>query len=345
MINKGIDKLNLSFIPTPLHRLERLSAQKDVELLIKRDDLTGSVATGGNKLRKLEYIFNDALEKGADTVITTGGPQSNHAKATAAVAAQLGLKAVLVHAGNDPGHRQANLFINELVGADIRFSGATTPETMERALLQTYESVQKEGYRPYMIPIGGSNGLGSVGYAQAYEELGNHDFDTIFVTAGSGGTFAGLYVANELRNLQAKLEGRHIKTTKLIGISPWLHKKEITKRIVDCVIQLIDVLQLEEQKAKHILDKIEDTIIIDDQFIGRGYGHPTKKSLAAIRLLAKEEAIILDHVYTGKTMAALFDYLETCIVPSTAKILFWHTGGAPALFTLQNEWGELVNGI
>jgi D-cysteine desulfhydrase family pyridoxal phosphate-dependent enzyme len=310
-------KLNLSFTPTPLHQLERLSERLGIELWMKRDDLTGCIATGGNKIRKLEYILADALEKGADTVLTTGGPQSNHAKATAALAVKVGLRPVLVLAGNDPGKRQTNLFIDQLVGADIRFSGARTAEQMEAALETTFSELVHEGRKPYLIPIGGSNGLGTLGYIDAFREIEGNKFDWIVVTAGSGGTFAGIYLANK--------ESAH--PAKLLGISPWLPKVEISERVKQCIMEL--------QPDWH-----QEELLIDDSYIGRGYGKMTPEAEQAINLLAREEAILLDHVYTGKAMAGLLDYIKKGRITSRDKVLFWHTGGAPGLLALQDKWGE-----
>jgi D-cysteine desulfhydrase family pyridoxal phosphate-dependent enzyme len=311
-------KLALSFTPTPLHQLERLSERLGVEVWMKRDDLTGCIATGGNKIRKLEYILADALEKGADTVLTTGGPQSNHAKATAALAVKVGLKPVLVLAGSDPGRRQANLFIDQLVGADIRFSGARTAEQMEAALENTFSTLVQEGRKPYLIPIGGSNGLGTLGYIDAYREIEGHQFDWIVVTAGSGGTFAGIYMANK----------ENTRPATLLGISPWLPKLEISERVKQCILEIQPDWQPEE-------------FLIDDSYIGRGYGKLTPEAKQAINLLAREEAILLDHVYTGKAMAGMLDYIKKGRISSHDKVLFWHTGGAPGLLAMQDKWGDI----
>lgn len=309
------NKLNLSFTPTPVHRLNRLSEEWGVELWMKRDDLTGDIATGGNKIRKLEYILADAIEQGADTVVTTGGPQSNHAKATAALATKAGLQAVLVLAGPDPQKRQANLFLDQLVGADIRFSGARTPSEQEESVEQVCAELRQQGRKPYPIPIGGSNGLGTYGYMDAYRELGDHDFDWIVVTAGSGGTYAGLYLANE----------RYHRPAKLLGISPWLAHAEIEQRIADCINEV------EPKLGKR-------SFMLDDRYIGPGYGKLTVAAQEAIEQVARLEAIVLDHVYTGKAMAGLFDYMRQGLITKRDKVLFWHTGGAPGLLAMQDHW-------
>ncbi|WP_202079707.1 1-aminocyclopropane-1-carboxylate deaminase/D-cysteine desulfhydrase [Caldalkalibacillus salinus] len=308
-------KLSLSFTPTPMHPLSRMSDELGIDLWIKRDDLTGDIATGGNKIRKLEYILADAIDRGADTVLTTGGPQSNHCKATAALAAQAGLNAVLVFAGREPEKKQANLFLDERVGAEIRFSGAYTPEQMEAALFSTYDELKQDGRKPYLIPIGGSNPLGTRGYIDAYEELGEHDFDWIVVTAGSGGTYAGLYIA--------KHRARH--RTKLLGISPWLKREDITSRVRDCIKGL--------EPQWHI-----DDVMIDDAYLGRGYGKLTTEAQQAIDRMAQSEAIILDHVYTGKAMAGLIDYVHRGLIKPKDKVLFWHTGGAAGLLAAADKW-------
>lgn len=309
------NKLNLSFTPTPVHRLNRLSEEWGVELWMKRDDLTGDIATGGNKIRKLEYILADAIEQGADTVVTTGGPQSNHAKATAALATKAGLQAVLVLAGRDPQKRQANLFLDQLVGADIRFSGARTPSEQEESVEQVCAELRQQGRKPYPIPIGGSNGLGTYGYMDAYRELGDHDFDWIVVTAGSGGTYAGLYLANE----------RYHRPAKLLGISPWLAHAEIEQRIADCINEV------EPKPGKR-------SFMLDDRYIGPGYGKLTVAAQEAIEQVARLEAIVLDHVYTGKAMAGLFDYMRQGLITKRDKVLFWHTGGASGLLAMQDHW-------
>jgi D-cysteine desulfhydrase family pyridoxal phosphate-dependent enzyme len=334
-------KLALSFTPTPLHPLHRLSEKLGVETWIKRDDLTGCIATGGNKIRKLEYILADALGKRADSVITTGGPQSNHAKATAALAVKVGLQPILVLAGAEPGERRANLFLDQLVGADIHFTGAVTPDQMERALEEKRAELSLLGKTPYVIPIGGSNGYGTLGYADAYLELGEHDFDWIFVTAGSGGTYAGLALGMRL-DMLAERKKIH---PKLLGISPWLRKSEIEQRIEECMKEAQEITNKEDRLKKQsnssqqqLFDDYSSNFIIDDRYIGKGYGRITAEAKEAIQLMAENEGILLDHVYTGKAMSGLIDYIQKGIIRKDEKVLFWHTGGAPGLLAIQDEW-------
>jgi D-cysteine desulfhydrase family pyridoxal phosphate-dependent enzyme len=318
-----MEKFNWSFTPTPLHRLERFSKMLNVDLWMKRDDLTGDMATGGNKLRKLEYILAHAFEAGATVLLTTGGPQSNHARATAAIAARAGLRCVLILAGIDPGHRRANLFINELVGAEIRFSGARTAREMEDALESAARELEAAGEVPYVIPIGGSNGIGTQGYVDALKELSGEPFDWMVVTAGSGGTFAGIYAGLARFGIQCSSGHR----TQLLGISPWLTRAEIRERVVQCL------QEWDPTEPWH-----EHRFLLDDQYIGGGYGRMTEGAAEAIQSLAQCEGILLDHVYTGKAMAGLIDYVRKGEILPGQRVLFWHTGGAPGLFAIQDRW-------
>ncbi|WP_267879664.1 1-aminocyclopropane-1-carboxylate deaminase/D-cysteine desulfhydrase [Caldalkalibacillus mannanilyticus] len=227
----------------------------------------------------------------------------------------------------DPGHRKANLFLDQLVGAEICFSGAYTPKQMEKALDNAYSEWKERGRNPYIVPIGGSNGLGTLGYVDAYQELGEHDFDWIVVTAGSGGTYAGLALG--------VLLDQHNKQTKLLGFSPWLEKQEIEKRVHQCMEQASELLPAEQKETIVALSfDRHERLLLDDQYIGSGYGRITPEASEAIRLFAQKEAILLDQVYTGKAMAGMLDYIQKGIIQPKEKVLFWHTGGAPGLFAL-----------
>jgi D-cysteine desulfhydrase family pyridoxal phosphate-dependent enzyme len=320
-------KLTLSHTPTPLQFLPRLSEHTGVDVWMKRDDLTEGMGTGGNKVRKLEYILADALAKGAKTVVTTGGPQSNHAKTTAALAVKAGLTPVLVLAGKEPGHRRTHLFLNELLGAEMHFSKAYTPQQIEQALQDTYRKLDGQGRKPYLIPIGGSSGLGTLGYLDAYTELesqlksADQDlcFEWIVVTAGSGGTYAGLFIGQEQAGGRARL----------LGVSAWLSASDIRKRILHCMHEV-----LPDWADKPLAERIR----VDDRYIGPGYGKLTRPAQEAIQLVARTEAILLDHVYTGKTMAAVIDYIARGVIRPGERVLFWHTGGASGLFDVQERW-------
>lgn len=318
-----MNKLNLTQTPTPLEHLQVLSQRLGIDLWIKRDDLTGDLVTGGNKSRKLEYIFNDVLAKGADTVITAGGLQSNHAKITAALAIKLGLKPVLLLNGQKPEVSTANLWLDELMGATIKYIDAPTQVDMNEQLQLEANRLRQAGKHPYVIDVGGSTGLGSQGYTDAYHEMDqqrqkfNLNFDWEFVTAGSGGTMAGLTVGHQ--QVQA--------SSKLVGISPWLPKDEITSQIKHCVVEEYQLL------GQPVPEKLK--IQIDDGYIGDGYGIPTTQGMAAMKLLASTSAIIVDQVYTAKTLAALIDYVKLGKIKTGQSVLFWHTGGSAAVFALK----------
>lgn len=324
--------LSLAVTPTPLQPLTRLSEAIDREIWIKRDDMTGCLATAGNKIRKLEYLLAEAQEQKADCVVTTGGPQSNHARATAALAVRLGLQPILVFAGKDPGARKANLLMNELLGAQLIFSGSYTPEDQTCALEQVWEDLRQQGRNPYLIPVGGSNGLGTLGYVDAFREYANQaqalnlHFDRIFVTTGSGGTHAGLLVGQQIALMETVNRGKE----EIVGISTWLPKQSAAQRVKDCM------KEAQEWLPDFVGKDITAEILVDDAFLGRGYAIPTPECLEVVRLLAKTEAILLDQVYTGKTMAGLLAYARTEIIRPTERVLFWHTGGAPGLFA--RDW-------
>lgn len=310
---------------SPLHFLPRLSAILDREIWIKRDDANGDILTVGNKKRKLKYLLNDAILKGADTVITTGGPNSNHARATAAMAIQLGLKPILVLGGHKPESKRGNYFLNHYMGVDVVFSGASTQKEMGQALNQHAENVKAEGLRPYVIGVGGSNGLGSLGYVDAYDELKEQaegkkvQFDWLFASAGSGGTIAGLIYGCNL----------HKDTTRIVGVSSGQKTADIKVQIESC---LQEAASLKGDDRKLHLDDLP--VYLHDEYIGEGYGYPTDGGMEALQLLASKEAIMLDHVYTAKTMAGCIDYIRKEIVKPGEKVLFWHTGGTPGLFAI-----------
>jgi len=326
-----MEKLRLSLTPTPLQHLETLSKRLGINLWMKRDDLTGDILTGGNKIRKLEYILADALNKGADTIITSGGLQSNHVKTTSALAIKLGLKPILLLNGKEPKVKKANLFINDILGVDIRYIEAENQKEMNKALERVATELKREGKRPYVIPVGGSTGLGSLGYYDAYQELEvqrkekDLSFHWEFITTGSAGTFAGIYMGHKI----------HKSESKLIGVSPWLSEAEIKEQIIDCIHDGFHLIDYHEGRIE------SSDLHIEDGFIGEGYGIPTKEGIQALKLVATSESILLDHVYTAKTMACLIHYVETGWIAPNDSVLFWHTGGASGLFAIEEQWNHL----
>jgi 1-aminocyclopropane-1-carboxylate deaminase/D-cysteine desulfhydrase-like pyridoxal-dependent ACC family enzyme len=307
----------LAAYPTPVEDLDRLRAALGVtqRLLIKRDDTIG-FAFGGNKVRKMCFVSADAQRAGADTLITAGGLQSNHARVTAAAAAKLGMHAILVVNGKRQRHRTGNALLDELLGAEVRYVSGR--EHRGPAMEAAAEDVRVKGGRPYVIPIGASNPLGAAAFALAIAELlAQIDPPDIIVHAtSSGGTQAGLIAGCALADVR----------TRVLGISadePAASLEGDIRRILAGLGALLDfdAAQFEEAPVE-----------IDDHFVGRGYGVPTTASREAISLLARTEALFLDPTYTAKAMAGLLDHLRKSRFPAEATILFWHTGGQVGLF-------------
>ncbi|RPH31495.1 MAG: D-cysteine desulfhydrase family protein [Bacteroidales bacterium] len=311
----------LGFFPTPLHRLNRLSEHySDYNIYIKRDDQTG-LALGGNKTRKLEYLVKDAIDKGCDTLITYGAAQSNHCRQTAAAAAIAGLGCHLLLKGSATPELNGNILLDKLLGANIHWTeqpeGLLTPEEL-------IKRVKLSGKKPYYIPIGGSNEIGSLGYARAVLELKQQlfenilDIDYIIFSSSSGGTHAGLLVGKYLYNL----------SSEIIGISNGkdeMGKTPLGQQIVDIANKVAALLKFDK------LFTLDD-VILNSDYNSAGYGVVTRAEVDALHLLAQKEGIILDPVYTGRAFVGLIDCLEKGNFKKGSNILFWHTGGAPANF-------------
>ncbi|HLN60715.1 MAG TPA: D-cysteine desulfhydrase family protein [Symbiobacteriaceae bacterium] len=310
-------RLHLALTPTPLQHLQRLSAETGVEFWLKRDDLTGDLGLGGNKVRKLEFLLAEAVAAGATHVLTTGGPQSNHARATAAACARLGLGCVLVLAGRDPGERQGNLLLDQLYGAEIRFPGAVTAADQARCLEEAAADLATQGHRPYIIPVGGSTALGSLGSYECYAELagvlpGSGDA-WVCCASGSGGTHAGLI-------LGALLHGRAVRVQGFSVWQPATWLEPVTR-------------QLAAEAGALLGHPVGDfPVHVDDRYLAPRYGKASPAGLEAIALVARLEGVVLDHVYTGKAMAGVLDYIRTGLIPRGSRVVFVHTGGAPAVF-------------
>lgn len=305
---------------TPLEFLPHFSEVIGREIWIKRDDCNGDILTAGNKQRKITYLLQDAQAQGAEIILTSGGPQSNHARAMGALSIKAGLTPLLVLGGREPEQVTGNYLLNKLLGVEMLFTGAKTQEEMGEALFTTAQKLKAAGRKTYLIPVGGSNGLGTFSYVEAYREMKQQsqdlDFHWLFVSAGSGGTMAGLTLGKWL----------HGDQTQIVGISPWLKKEEIEAKVWNCVQECLPILKQEPSL------KLEE-IQVADNYIGEGYGLPTKEGRKALNLLARTEAILLDYVYTSKTMAGCLDYIRKGIVKPGERVLFWHTGGAPSIFT------------
>lgn len=309
-----IKRIQLAQLPTPIKKMPHLSRMlAGPQLFIKRDDLTG-LGFGGNKTRKLEYLVADALAKGCRTLISTGAVQSNHCRQVAAAAARLGLGCILVLAGEKPEQPQGNLLLDLLSGAEVIF---VPKDQRDQELAEVTRLAEADNRKPYLIPYGGSNALGAMGYRQAMIELREQGLnpDWIVFATSSGGTQAGML-------LGARETGSH---AKILGISVDKPAREFRDTIAEIANAGAKLLQIETNFQP-------DDILVNDAYCPAGYGVMTPAEKEAILLFARHEAILLDPVYTGRAAAGLLDLISQGFFKADEKVLFWHTGGTPALF-------------
>lgn len=304
--------------PSPVQAMDglRRALGGGPRLLVKRDDAL-PFAFGGNKVRKMQLVAADALNAGADTLITSGGIQSNHARVTAAAAAKLGLHCILVVNGSQPNHPTGNALLDSLLGAEIRYvdDRSWRAPGMEAAA----DELRKAGRKPYIIPIGASTPLGACGFVGAAAELRAQvetPPDVIVHSTSSGGTQAGL-----IAGCASAMPGTHI-----IGVSADESSASLEATIRDLLHGMPALLGM--PKGHFAGARVE----VDDRFVGGGYGVPTAESRAAIELLARTEAIFLDPTYTAKAMAGLIALLRAGAFREDQTVLFWHTGGQVGLF-------------
>ena len=323
MLTDQTRRISLGHLPTPVHALPRLTdTLGGPQLFVKRDDQTG-LATGGNKTRKLEFLVADALEHRADTLITAGAPQSNHARQTAAAAARMGMKCVLVLRGQPPAESQGNLLLDELLGAQIRWAEkSAVPATMEAVASE----LRAQGRTPYVIPYGGSNPVGATGYVAAMEEMVEQArqmkvrFDRVVFASSSGGTQAGLVAG-------AKATGF---AGQVLGISVDVQREELQAMVAALATETASHLKLNLRFAP-------GEISVNADYIGAGYGVLGAPEREAIRLAAEVEGLLLDPVYTGRAFAGMVDLIRRGEIRRGETVLFWHTGGTPALFAYAAE--------
>jgi len=308
------EHIQLAHLPTPIEALPPLSKMLGgPQLFIKRDDLTG-LGFGGNKTRKLEYLAADALAKGCQTLISTGAVQSNHCRQVAAAAAKLGLGCILVLTGEKPEQPQGNLYLDLLSGAEVIF---VPKNQRDQALAEVTKQAEAQNRKPYLIPYGGSNAIGAMGYRQAMHELHEQGLnpDWIVFATSSGGTQAGML-------LGARETG---SCAKILGISVDKPARELSEIIAEIANAGAELLQLETRF-------FTEEILVNDAYCSAGYGVLTAAEKEAILLFARQEAILLDPVYTGRAAAGLVDLIRHGFFKADEKVLFWHTGGTPALF-------------
>ncbi len=316
----SLPRYKLATLPTPLDEAPRLSRELGVRVLVKRDDLTG-FALGGNKARILEYLLADAIEQKSDMLVTGGGPQSNHARITAAAARVAGMDCVLVLSGEPPAEANGNLLLDHLLGAELVYTHSKDSKETDRLIEEVARGYRAKGRRPYAIGRGGSSPQGTAAYMLAVHELLSQldamqvKPDIIFITTGSCGTQSGILAG-------VKHFGANIP---VYGITVSRAKSEGVQRIVMLVNDAAEFLDIDIPLAP-------DDIIINDDYLGAGYAIITPEARDAIRLVAQLEGIFLDPVYTGKTMAGMIALIRKGTVAQGSTVVFWHTGGAPGLF-------------
>jgi L-cysteate sulfo-lyase len=323
MLTENLPRISIAHLPTPLEEMPHLSeALSGPRIFVKRDDQTG-LATGGNKTRKLEFLVADALEKGADTLITAGAIQSNHVRQTAAAAAKFGLRCCLVLSGQSPDRWNGNLLLDRLLGAEIHWAG-------ERDRSQVMEEIAEEekrrGHNPYIIPVGGFSTAGAAGYVAAMEELmeqmseQNLWVDRVILPTGSGSTQSGMIVGAKALGFAGRIEGISVSRTE----------EALRLRVKDLVGKTAAFLGLKFSLAS-------EDIIVHDAYLGEGYAKMGPPEREAIRLAARTEGLLVDPVYTGKAMVGLIDLIRRGVLGKDETVLFWHTGGIPALFDYAEE--------
>jgi D-cysteine desulfhydrase family pyridoxal phosphate-dependent enzyme len=320
---RTLPRIRIALLPTPVESLPRLSAELGgPSIIVKRDDLTG-LAFGGNKTRKLDYLLAEAQVNGARTIITAGAVQSNHCRQTAAACARLGFGCILVLSGRRPSAATGNLLLDKLFNAKFVWTSIGEREQM---LQLTYQKAWEAGKRPYLIPYGGSNTTGATAYVYAIQELLAQRVkpDWIVFASSSGGTQAGLVAGASLFGFKGKV----------LGIS--VDEPEIDLK--ECVASLATATTDVLGEKTNILSQ---DILVTDHYIGAGYGMMGTPEIEAIRLFARTEGLLIDPVYTGRAAAGMIDLIRQGYFKPDETVLFWHTGGTPALFS--DKYTQLVD--
>ena len=319
MSPKSPPKVHFAHLPTPIHRLERISEDLGgPELWIKRDDLTGH-AFGGNKIRKLEYLVADAQAQEADTLITAGTVQSNHCRQTAGAAARFGMDCVLVLEGHGPSEQTGNLLLDPLFGAELVW--AQDRDLLE-ALQSTFDSATEGGGHPYLVPFGGSNAIGSGGYVEAMEEFLNQgiEVDRIVVPVTSGGTLAGLLAGGRLHGFEGEITA--IRIGRYEGGVP----ERLAAHAVETAALFGEQIELDPTE-----------IDVREGYMAPGYAVLTELERGAITTFARLEGILLDPVYTGRAAGEMLDLIRKGEIGADERVLLWHTGGTPPPFAYGDE--------
>jgi len=324
-------RLELALAPTPILRLDRLSRRLGVELYLKRDDLTGLLESG-NKVRKLEFLVGEALAQGADTLLTCGTLQSNCCRAVAAVAARLGLRAVLAVRGERPEAYDGNLLLDRLLGAEARYLTAEQFSRVGDVMAELADEVRASGGRPYVIPESGSNEVGALGYLECAVELAgqiNHGaprFDTVVISAFTGGSQAGLLMGKQLAGLPSEIVGVPIA---LAADDVRAHVASTVERAIRRFGFAIDV-----PKRVHVLDGHQ----------GGGRSAIGDDELGTLVGVARQEGVVLDPVYTVKAFAGLLQVLTQDARALGNRVCFIHTGGIFSLFPQRERLSRIIDG-
>jgi len=316
-----IPKLQLTCLSTPIEKCDRLgkAIPGAPHIYVKRDDHIGYLC-GGNKIRKLEYVMSDVLAKEATAVVTTGSFQSNHARATAMVAKRLGLECVLILNGEEPDDPRGNYLISHLLKTEV--VPVSSREERHPKMEEVALRLEGRGERIYKISLGASDDIGSFGFVKALEELNSQQqnmgvqFDALIISSSSGGTQAGLELGKKIFDLS---------DLRILGISPDDPADSIKNTMVNIIRPMLIRLGMET-------DLNSEGFVVDESYIGDGYGRSTSLSTEAAELFLKTEGILLDPVYTSKAAAALIDYCRNGMFNPDDNVLFWHTGGLINLF-------------
>jgi L-cysteate sulfo-lyase len=322
---ENLPRFRLADFPTPIEYLETLTKKYNgPDIFIKRDDLT-SLGLGGNKTRKLEFLVGEALKQKKDALVTTGGLQSNHCRLTAAAARKAGLDCHLVLNGNQPEIANGNLLLNRIFGATIHYCDR---KDRDDRLLQVADELAAAGKKPYVIPLGGSNDVGSVGYVNAMLEL-TRQLDNISVTpdaivfaSSSGGTQAGLALGAKITGFSGDVLGISIDQTKT-GPDPFPPL-------------LTQIANITAERIGTDIRMTDSDFSLNCDYLGAGYAMPGELEFSAIRDLSLLEGILLGPVYTARAMGGLLDMIQNRDFTKEQTVLFWHTGGTPELFA----WAE-----
>lgn len=346
---ENLQKIDTGFLDTPIHKLENLSKKYGVNIYIKRDDMTG-FGMGGNKLRKLDYLLKDALNSKCTVLLTFGGAQTNHGRLTAAVAARFGLKCGIIMDGSAPRKATGNLILDKMMGADLFFMNDSDfkeepreiysekyKQLVDKTTKEVVRLYEEKGEKVYLIPVGGSSPIGAAGYVMAAKEIKdqlgemNVKMDYVFTGFGSTGTFGGLYLGAKYFNAGF--------TTVGISVS---HKSDLE------IQEKVDYIEETNKFLELGLDVKLDDMWIEEGYVGISYNIPDSETRKYVYMMAREEAIILDPCYTGKTFRGMIEMIEQGKIPKNSNVMLLHTGGAPGLFSqahseaMQEElWGEI----